>query len=78
MELPMMLNGVAVYVSPLIRPVAKIKIRADFEWITDEARARIDAELLDMFGTAEQVIMMNGGAYVSPATYERLKKGMQQ
>ncbi len=58
------INGMRVVVSPLITPVPKIQIRADFKWCSDEFRANFNQWLLDEFGTKEVAYMISGGTIV--------------
>jgi len=44
-----------IYEHPLAGPVPKIQIRHDFEWVTDDVRADINAWLLETFGTTEHL-----------------------
>jgi hypothetical protein len=69
------LFGVKVVSSPLVQPVAKLSIRASFEWCTDEFRQEMDAWLKERFG-AQKVAMVMPNANtmaVSPDVFDLLK-----
>ena len=71
----MQINGYGVFVSPLVFDVPKIEIRPSFKWISDSYRNRLNAELLEMFGTTEQVIVDNANRriYVNESTFYKMK-----
>lgn len=49
---PLAFNGMPVYeVKPRMIPI--IQISEDFKWLTDEARARLNAQLIELVGCRE-------------------------
>ncbi len=46
----------------MVRPVPKLQIRSDFEWVTDNFRAEMNAYLLERFGTKQVAYIIDPGA----------------
>lgn len=76
----MVINGYGVFVSPLVPVVPKLKVRPTFEWISDRYRNRLNAELLEMFGTSEQAIVdhPNRRIYVNKLTFSKMRSQFEE
>jgi len=53
------LGGIKVIENNNLPRVPKIQISSDFEWCTDEVRAKINQRLLELFGSNETAYMMS-------------------
>jgi len=53
----MMLNGYNVLIDNRITKKPKLQVSANFEYISDSYRNKINDELLQMFGSDEQIIV---------------------
>lgn len=67
--------GFRVVVDHNIKPLPKLKISDDFEWVTDEFRRETNAMYLERFGEYEPSYLVNNETYiVSPRAYKALQE----
>lgn len=66
--------GIQIHESPHITPVPVIKTRPDFEWCSEEFRAKHDAWLLERFGTYDPAYVVNREIFMSPRSAAKLRQ----
>lgn len=65
-------TGLRIVTSPLLESVPVLQVRDNVP-MTDEGRANMNKWLLDMFGTRDVVMFMNGGVVMSPSAFVQLQ-----
>lgn len=69
--------GIKIIESAMVEPVQTLRLRDDFEWMTDKGRAEMNQWLLEMFGKKEVMYFLPGmdAAIMSPKNLAMLRLG---
>lgn len=67
------MHGLKVVVSSVCSTRQRVKISDSFQWITDDVRARINGELMAMFGADDDCFVVGDTVYTTKRVFEKLK-----